>query len=137
MAPTADQIQVDDFVMGPGTGFHIVRVTGLESQKLKTADLDLLGDGAEFGNDYLRVKDVVITLNVEADTQAALQTKLDTFQEAWAPGGDKVMQWVRRGTLRQLTGRTRDYEVDESDSHALSLDIVAEFVANPEPLGGS
>lgn len=137
MAPSADQIQVDSFVMGPGTGFHIVAVRGLEDQNLKTSDLDLLGDGAYFGDDYLDVRDIVITLNVEADTQAQLQTRLDEFQEAWYPGGDKVLQWNRRGVLRQLTGRTREHRVDESDSSVLALDILAHFTANPETLGGS
>lgn len=137
MALSDDQVDVDGFVMGPGTGFHIVSVRGLEDQNLKVADSDLYGDGAYFGTDRLDVKDIAIVLNVEADTTEALQTQLDEFQEAWAPGDDKVLQWKRRGVLRQLTGRTREYGVDEALSHALSLTILAHFVANPETLGGS
>lgn len=141
MTPTADQIElVGDFgtwLAGPGTGVHIVMARGLESQNVKDADLDLLGDGVVFGQDRLAAKTVVLELNLEAATEAALQTLLDEFQEAWEPAGDKLLVWMRRGTLRHLTGRTRRHQVDETLSHGLSIDILAEFVANPESLGGS
>lgn len=136
MAPTADQIEVDNatmtaFTMGPGTGFHIVAVAGLDSLTFKTADLDLLGDGVHFGIDRHAAKDIVVTLNVEAASQAALQTKLVEFVTAWQAAGDKTLTWNRRGSSRSVTGRTRDYVVDETGSKFLSLDIVARFVANP------
>lgn len=136
MAPTADQIEVDNatmatFTMGPGTGFHIVSAAGLDSLTFKTADLDLLGDGVHFGIDRHAAKDIVITLNVEAASQAALQTKLVEFETAWAAGGDKTLAWNRRGSTRSVTGRTRDYVLDEANSKFLSLDIVARFLANP------
>lgn len=136
MAPTSDQIEVSGadittFTVGPGTGFHIVSALGLDSLPMKPSDVDLLGDGVYFGIDRAAKKDIVLTINVEAGTAAGLQTKLDQFAAAWAPGGDKTLAWNRRGATRSVTGRTRDYEVDEARSILLSLDIVAHFVANP------
>lgn len=123
------QVEIRDLLLGVGTSYLVQGLEGIHAQAVKTADLDLIGDGSYAGEDFEASKKPVLTVIFAADDPVDLQDLLDDFLDAWAIGGDVELHWQLAGSHRYLVGRTRRVAVDENRRHAGVIEADAEFFA--------
>lgn len=123
------QVEIRGLLLGAGTRFQIQDLERIEGQTVKTADVDLYGDGAYAGTDRRAAREIVLKVVLEADDTDGLDLMLDQFALAWNIGGDVELHWQLAGMHKYVTGRTRDWIVNARQRHAGIAEIAAEFFA--------
>lgn len=131
MALSADwqfELPSRSLLIGDGTAWDVLDVTGLDGQTVKTADLGLLGDGETLGVDRRGPRAIVFSLEYAAADASAMATAIGAFKTAWDIGGDTELHWQIESIHRKVTGRTRRWALTNQRKRAFLLaSIEAEF----------
>lgn len=108
MTVTLDwQIEVNGLLMGPGTSYRLLALSGFEGQPVKGADLPLLGDGTALGVTSRAAREIVFTVLVSSSTPATRASLISAFATAWDIGGDVELHFQIDGIHKKVTGQTR------------------------------
>lgn len=127
------QAEVRGVLLGKGAPTFRIRKGGwpdIYADAVKTADLELLGDGDYPGVDFTAAK-VLVWGFIIYGTQSAMQAAIDTFRSTvWTLGDDTRLDFQLGGVHAYLMGRTRRILVDERRRRSGAIEIDAEFKAS-------
>jgi len=131
------QMEYRGAALGSGTAFDVVQVEGLlDLPDIQTSDrLRLRRHGLYQGDDFTGRRVVVLTLEVDADGTAALNTELSTLLEITRPGLEEsplILQipGVADGGKRRVNVRPRRRNIPVNLDFYYGLPLVTvEFVA--------